>query len=179
MVEKAEYLIISVDASFKDTATSDFCAMLVLARIGGLLFLIDEDVDRMDYPKLKRRLKSLHERYPNATILIEDKANGPALIAELRTEIPRVVAFDPSKYGNKVSRAQGAADRYQSGSILHPTPAVAPWIEKFEEELTGFPYRKHDDRVDALSQAVLYVDQRRGGRQKLTNAIDALTTLFR
>jgi predicted phage terminase large subunit-like protein len=179
IVEQAESLIISVDASFKDTKTADRCALLVFARMGTMMFLVDEDVDRMDYPKLKQRLTSLYERYPGAAVVIEDKANGPALIAELKTKIPRIIAFDPTPYGNKTSRAQGAAERYSGGSMLHPTPAYAPWIEEFEAELTGFPFRKHDDRVDALSQAVLYNDRRRGGKQRITNTVDRLTSLFR
>lgn len=177
-VEQADYLVISVDAAFKDTKTSDNCCILVVARRGNLLFLVDEDTGRMDYPKLKKRLKAMHDRYPHATVVVEDKANGSALISEMRAEIPRLLAFDPTPFGNKASRAQSAADRYDGGSILHPAPAVAPWIEEFELELTGFPFRKHDDRVDALSQAVLFIDKRRGGKERLTKAVDSLSSLF-
>lgn len=33
-------------------------------------------------------------------------------------------------------------------------PATAGWIEEFKKEVLSFPKGKHDDQVDALSQAL-------------------------
>jgi predicted phage terminase large subunit-like protein len=33
-------------------------------------------------------------------------------------------------------------------------PVGAPWLEEFKKELLSFPASKHDDQVDALSQAL-------------------------
>jgi len=173
-----EYKLISVDASFKDTKNSDNCAIVVFGRRGNLLFILDEDVGKMDYPALKARLTVMATKYPSATIVIEDKANGSALIAELKKELPRVIAFDPTPYGNKASRAQVAADRYQGGSILHPEPGQAAFIEEFELELGRFPYSKRDDRIDALSQAVLFMDKRRSATARLNNVTSTMQSLF-
>ena len=36
--------------------------------------------------------------------------------------------------------------------VVH-LPARAPWLEEFKKELLSFPASKHDDQIDALSQA--------------------------
>ena len=178
IAEAADYLLISIDAAMKDTKTSDNCSIVVLARVGPLIFVLEEDTDKMDYPLLKQRAKIMAAKYPSATIVIEDKANGIALVAELRKLLPRVIPFDPGPYGNKVSRAQMAADRYEGGSLLHPLEMHAPWISNFEAELTGFPFRKRDDRVDAVSQAVLFMDNKKGASERLNTAMAGIQSLL-
>lgn len=160
----ADQVIISVDASFKGGEKNDNCVFLVVAKHNNLLLLVDQVCAKMDWTALVANALSLSERYPLAKLVIEDKANGPALINELRGRVPRVVPFDPGKHGSKAARAQLAADRYESGTILHPPRQTAPWLDAFEAELETFPYAPHDDRVDALSQAVLYFDATKSGR---------------
>lgn len=178
MAARVEYTLISIDASFKDTAASDNCAIVVVGRLGTNLVILDEDVGKMNFSTLKSRTLSMSERYPGATVLIEDKANGPALINELRGKIPRLRAFDPTPYGNKKTRAHSAADRYASGTILHPEPSQASFIADFEDELLKFPYSKRDDRVDAVSQAVLFIDSKRGGMQRLNSVTAGMINVF-
>jgi len=36
-------------------------------------------------------------------------------------------------------------------------PNCAPWLKDFERELAAFPNGRHDDQVDALSQALHYL----------------------
>jgi len=43
----------------------------------------------------------------------------------------------------------------ESGNIYLPHPAIRPWVEEFVEEATAFPYGRHDDQVDAMTQALL------------------------
>jgi len=35
-----------------------------------------------------------------------------------------------------------------------PHPAIAPWVETFIEEAASFPHGRHDDQVDAITQAL-------------------------
>jgi len=166
VAESADKVIISVDAAMKDNSANDRCAISVLAKKGPLIYLLEVDADLMRWSVLKERVRSMAARYPTATILIEDKANGTALIDELRGELPRVLAFEPSKYGNKTVRAQFAADRYESGSILHPA-APFPWVEEAEAELSLFPHYRYDDILDSISQGVIHLDSRKSGKQLL------------
>ena len=84
--------------------------------------------------------------------LVEDKANGPAVIQSLRHEIPGLVAVVPD--GGKVARAQAVSPQVESGNVYLPHPAIAPWVEAFVEECATFPNGRHDDQVDQISQAL-------------------------
>jgi predicted phage terminase large subunit-like protein len=109
-------------------------------------------------------IKSCHARFPQAqAVLIEDKANGPAIISELRKEIPGVVAVNPE--GGKLARAQATAPLWEAGSIELPDPQVfgITWMEDYLHNMCAFPKAAHDDDVDATSQALIYMRSRLGG----------------
>src|SRR5579863_1971731 len=86
------------------------------------------------------------------TKLVEDKANGPAVISALQHEISGLIAVNPE--GGKLSRAQAVSPQAESGNVYLPHPALAQWVDGFIEELASFPNAAHDDQVDAMSQAL-------------------------
>ncbi len=109
-------------------------------------------------------IKSCHAKFPRAhAILIEDKANGPAIISELQKEIPGIIAINPE--GGKIARAQATAPLWEAGSIELPDPQVfnCPWIEDYLHNICTFPKAAHDDDMDATSQALIYMRSRLGG----------------
>lgn len=171
VAEKAERVIISIDPAFKAGKHNDPTGILVAAVAHNKLFIIDDATDKMEFPDLVEHCLALYDKYPNATLLVEEKAAGASLIQALRRRLPRVIAFNPTPYGDKAQRAQYAADRYASEGILHPENRFAPWLALFEEELKQFPHGTHDDRVDALSQMVIFLDQKQGGRHGLNRTL--------
>lgn len=71
--------------SFKDTKKADFVAGLVLAARGADRFILDSEHARMDLPETLIAVRRLSARWPNAQMkLVEDKANGPAVITTAR-----------------------------------------------------------------------------------------------
>ena len=93
------------------------------------------------------------KKWPKAGLkLVEDKANGPAVIQALRHEISGLVAVVPD--GGKVARAQAVSPQVESGNIYLPHPSIAPWVEPFVEECAAFPNGKYDDQVDQMTQAL-------------------------
>ena len=42
----------------------------------------------------------------------------------------------------------------RSGNVYLPHPAFAPWVLDFIEECAAFPNGRHDDWVDAMTQAL-------------------------
>lgn len=167
MARHCSPLVISVDATFKDSKKSDKVAMLVAGlHSSGKLVVLDEVFDKMDYPTTKRALRDLAAKWPGATILIEDKANGPALVAELKREIFGIIAIDPGRE-SKDSRAQRGASAWEAGDVLLPEASLCPWILGWIEDFCGFPSRPYDDRVDAFSQMVIWLDGRRASSQHL------------
>jgi predicted phage terminase large subunit-like protein len=105
----------------------------------------------------------------NAT-LVEDKANGPAVISTLRQEIPALTAVNPE--GGKESRAAAVAPLIEAGNVYLPLAKEDPWIADTLLEFSLFPAAKNDDRVDAASQALLYLLKKR--RQAFDPAIGKL-----
>ena len=116
----------------------------------------------MDCPATIRAVKTLTERWLAATAkLIEDKANGPAVIAMLRHEVEGLIPVNPE--GGKESRAHAVSPLMEAGNVYLPAAEVAPWIDEFLEECAVFPNGPHDDQVDAMTQALLRLTRKEMG----------------
>jgi len=101
----------------------------------------------------------LSEKWPQAvTKLVEDKANGPAVIATLSRHLEGLVPVEPD--GGKEARAQAVSPQVEAGNIHLPDPSIASWVGDLVEEATTFPRGAHDDQVDAMTQALLRLSQR-------------------
>ena len=149
-------VILSVDAAFKDAATSDYVVIQVWGKKGPDFFLLDQVRERMGFEATCARILKIKKQWPAATtILIEDKANGSAIVEVLRKKIPGVIPVNPR--GGKESRAQAVAPIHESGNVWDPDPAITPWVDEMRSELTSFPFGAHDDTVDARSQALTHL----------------------
>ena len=91
MPEKFEFMVQSWDCTFSGGQENDFVAGQVWARSGGKYFMLPyRTYDRLDFGPTMAAIKACHAKYPQAhAVLIEDKANGPAIISELQKEIRR------------------------------------------------------------------------------------------
>ena len=113
-------------------------------------------------------------------ILVERAANGPALIATLRNEIPSLIPI--TAHASKTSRTHSISPQLEAGNIWLPgapneantgydrtlTPA---WVEAFIEEFESFPRAANDDQIDAATQAI----QRLSGSDRAKPAEDPET----
>jgi predicted phage terminase large subunit-like protein len=143
----------SWDMAFKDMATSDYVAGGVWGKKGADCYLLDQVRERMGFPETVAAVKRMTQKHPKAGLkLVEDKANGPAVIQALRHEISGLVAVVPD--GGKVARAQAVSPQVESGNVYLPHPAFAPWVQAFIDECSSFPNGKHDDQVDQMTQAL-------------------------
>ena len=152
-VHGADEVIQSWDMAFKDTRASDFVVGQVWARFGADVYLLDQVRDRLDFPATAQAVKALSAKWPQAHAkLVEDKANGPAIIAQLRSTVPGLIPITPKD--SKYARASSVAPFVESGNVHLPDPALAPWIDEYVVEHISFPNAAHDDQVDATSQAL-------------------------
>jgi predicted phage terminase large subunit-like protein len=143
--------LISVDAAFKDEDESDYVAIGVWGKSGPNIYLIDQVRARMNFPATVQTIRNLAEKHPMAQIkLIEDKANGSAIIATLQREMGGIVAVQPE--GGKVARVNAVSMYIESGNVY--LPRQVPWVHDFVEECASFPNGKNDDQVDQMSQAL-------------------------
>ena len=144
--------IISVDASFKGDDTSDFVSIQVWGKRAQDYFLRYCLNKRLNFPETVQAIKTVYQLFPRArTVLIEEAANGPAIIQTLQREM-FIIPVTP--LGGKVSRVNAISPAIESGHVYLPDPGKAPWVADFIDQWTAFPIAKHDDMVDAASQAL-------------------------
>ena len=149
--DNIQLLGISVDATFKDNDTSDYVAIEVWGKLNGDYYLIDLIKRRMDFPETLRAIRHMAEKYPDKhSILVEDKANGSAIIAMLKHEIGGIVAITPKE--SKVGRANAITGIVEGGNVY--LPRYADFTSEFVEEFASFPNGVHDDMVDACTQFI-------------------------
>jgi predicted phage terminase large subunit-like protein len=142
---------ISVDATFKDSDTSDYVAIEVWGKLNNDYYLIDLIKKRMDFPETLRAIRYMADKYPNKhSILIEDKANGSAIISMLRHEIGGIIPITPKE--SKVARANAITGIVEAGNVY--LPEYADFTNEFVEEFASFPNGVHDDLVDACTQFI-------------------------
>ena len=149
--ENIQLLGISVDATFKDNDTSDYVAIEVWGKLNGDYYLIDLIKRRMDFPETLRAIRHMADKYPDKhSILVEDKANGSAIISMLKHEIGGIVAITPKE--SKVGRANAITGIVEGGNVY--LPRYADFTSEFVEEFASFPNGVHDDMVDACTQFI-------------------------
>lgn len=152
-IHGADEVIQSWDMAFKDTKGSDFVVGQVWARFGAEVYLLDQIRDRLDFPATCRALQALSAKWPQANAkLVEDKANGSAVIAQLRSTVPGMIPINPE--GSKYARASAVSPFQEAGNVFLPEPSMAPWVDDFIVEHSSFPNGAHDDQVDGTSQAL-------------------------
>ncbi|WP_235533082.1 phage terminase large subunit [Paenibacillus sp. Leaf72] len=143
-------LLISVDAAFKDEADSDYVVIQVWGKNQANMYLVDQIRAKLNFPATIQSIRNICMKYPDAAVkLIEDKANGSAIIQTLQGQIGGIIAVNPE--GGKVSRVNAVSAYIESGNVYLPRKA---WVNDFVEEAASFPNGKHDDQVDAMSQAL-------------------------
>jgi predicted phage terminase large subunit-like protein len=150
---KFDEIILSWDMTFKDKKESDYVVGQAWGRKGADKYLLDQVRAKMDFPTTVQTFVSFSAKFPRAKAkLVEDKANGPAVISTLKGKVPGIIAVNPE--GGKIARAEAASVDAEAGNVYLPDPSIAPWVHDFVEECAAFPNGKNDDQVDGFSQAM-------------------------
>jgi predicted phage terminase large subunit-like protein len=90
-------------------------------------------------------------KYPHKhSVLVEDKANGSAIISMLKHEIEGIIAITPKE--SKVARANAITGIVEAGNVY--LPEYADFTGEFVEEFASFPNGVNDDLVDACTQFI-------------------------
>jgi predicted phage terminase large subunit-like protein len=153
-VDEADEIIVSVDAAFKDTKSSDYVVIQVWARRSANVYLLYQVRKRLSFTDTLTAFLAVVAMWPQANRrLIEDKANGTAVIDSLKAKIPGLVPVTPHE--SKYARASAVSPFIEAGNAFLPSPDIALFdTEEFVDEAAGFPNAAHDDQVDAASQAL-------------------------
>lgn len=162
------YRIHSADCAFKGKKENDNTVNIYMGRRHTTkdLYIIDLIKDKMSFTETKKAFRTFYNKHPDyKALLVEDKANGTAIMDDLYSEFNRLIEVDPQ--GGKEQRFEAAAPLVEAGNVWLPHPSIAPWVKPFITELITFPNGVHDDQCDAFSQGVLYLDNK--GKVSMTD----------
>lgn len=149
-------LIASWDMAFKDTKSSDYVVGQVWLHRGPNAYLLEQVRRRMSFTETVAAFDAQVARWPQVTAkLVEDKANGTAVIDTLRQKIPGIVPVTPHE--SKEARAHAVTPFIAAGNVHLPPVAQHPWVAALVDEAAAFPNDAHDDQVDALTQALNHI----------------------
>lgn len=170
-VSKLDYLQLSVDATFAKTENSDRVAITLWGLYNSEIYLYGLVNKRMGFIETVERIKRFIKEYPTIDqLVIENKANGAAIIDTLRLipDMPGIVPVTP--IGGKYARAEAISPTVAAGMVhlcTDWTPEECNECEVdsegdtklpphtlFVKQLAHFPYAKHDDMVDSASQGI-------------------------
>lgn len=167
----------SWDLAFKGKETSDYVCGQVWYHHGANHYLVDQVLARMGFNDTLNAMRAMSKRYPRALRkLVEDKANGPAVMETLRGEVSGLTPIEPE--GGKEARARACEPLFAAGNVYlpHPTRAEyddgrrgAEWVRggvsveapeaavgSYEWYLVTFPNADYDDAVDATTQYLIH-----------------------
>lgn len=123
---------------------------------GSDCYLVEKVKRIMGFVDTVQVLNEILQRYPGYNaLLVEDKANGSAIVDVMKRKYHGVI---PVKVvGGKESRANAVAPMLEANNV-HLQEAHADMIE----ECVTFPNGKHDDEVDAMTQALQWLKTHTG-----------------
>jgi predicted phage terminase large subunit-like protein len=158
--QSGDEIIQSWDTAYKADELSDYSVCTTWLAHGNCYYLIDILREKLLYPELRRRVTEHALRQRADVVLVENKGSGMSLIDDLRSgnsaTMPMPIACDPE--GDKLMRMATQAAKIEAGRVF--LPRSAPWLEIFRIEMLQFPYGRHDDQVDSMSQFLNWIQKR-------------------
>jgi predicted phage terminase large subunit-like protein len=156
---------LSIDCSFKDAAGSDSVSLQLWGSHQTNEYLVCDWNDRMSFTDtvsaVKRILaggapECLVSKYRVGAKLVEDKANGAAVMNVLQKEVPGLIPITPE--GGKIARANAVSWLHQAGNVWYPNPKLigVTWATPHINQIIGFPKARKDDSTDAETQFLTY-----------------------
>lgn len=143
----------SWDMSFKGSKSSDFVVGQRWAANRQHFYLVDQVRGRWSFTETLHEVERFSHPYVSQ-ILVEDTANGPAVIDTLKDSISGIVPITPR--GSKESRARAESPLVEQGKVRLPLPSQPgnEWVTEWISEVRDFPNSANDDQVDAFTQAL-------------------------
>ncbi|NCP12229.1 MAG: phage terminase large subunit [Sphingomonadales bacterium] len=160
-LDRSQGMIVqSLDTASKDNPFNDYSVCITAIVIGKLVYVIDIFRARHKFTELKAKAIELARLHSAKAMLIEDASSGTALIQSLQADEPLGVPSPIPRRPNmdKISRVMNVSAMIQAGRLF--LPERAHWLADFTGELLGFPAARHDDQVDALSQLLIWVQEK-------------------
>lgn len=150
-------IIQSWDTAMKTYDGSDYSACVTIKQVDKQYYILDVFRKKLDFPSLQKQIIRQKEHFKAGTVVIEDKGSGTSLLQSLRREHQfSAIAYNPQ--GSKADRIVAQSATIEAGEVF--IPAKATWLDDLRTEIVSFPYGRHDDQIDALSQGLDWAKSR-------------------
>lgn len=157
--EEIEYfsqVYASHDLPFKGGDTNDLHGSLIAFSRDGKLYIDDADEKHRAYKEQKEWIMTIANAYPGVLQIVEDKANGPAVIDDLRNLLSgTLIPFNPGM-DDKYKRAEIARVYMNNVYFLRHGGMVRENCQVLITRLLEFPFVKYKDIVDSFTMLLLY-----------------------
>jgi len=141
------------------TRDTDYAVIQVWGVHGRDRYLLREIRQKMGLAASIEAVRELRQHHSDLLrILIERSANGPSVIQAVQAEIEGVEGISVQGE-SKIQRASACTAAVEMGHVYLPDPQEYPWVEYWLAEVTGFPGRRRDDRVDAFTMAMIWIEK--------------------
>lgn len=148
-------MLASIDCTFKAASNSDFVALTIWGQRPDGLYLLHVMNERLTFTGTVSAIEGAWQRWQFQELLVEDAANGPAVLDTLQRRAAGYSLRAVRPMGGKVARANAAAPQFEQGRIW--LPQSAPWLKGYVDQLLGFPTASKDDMVDSTTQAINHI----------------------
>jgi len=164
-LDSADLIYASHDFPVKDKEESDNFGSVLGKRKGSTLYILDGIEKKMAFVKSVEYVRVLHDTFPGIIQIIEDKANGSAVIQQLQEELTGIYPYNPGTK-SKYQRLESASLYMDIKNVifvadvwdnLSQTYVLSDNLRHLVERLLVYPFVEFDDVVDAFSQLVLFV----------------------
>lgn len=142
----------SWDCAFKGNSDSDYVVGQRWVRRGPNRILTAQVRGRWTFTQTLAEMLAFAAPYVPAR-LVEDKANGTAVIDTMRRKIDGLIPVSPRDGKEVRARAITPTLEARNTLIPHPSEPGYEWVTEFLTEHRNFPTGAHDDMVDAHTQA--------------------------
>lgn len=156
-----KYKVWSIDTAVKTGQENDYSVAQLWGMAENGYYLLHQVRGKWEFPDLQAKLIKFFEEMPANEILIEDTVSGQQLVqAFKRFSTFPVIPMTPGRNipRLKEERLHLAAPLFESGKVYFPEKTE--WVFDLKDELVGFPYKKHDDMVDATTMALYRMDKK-------------------
>ncbi len=150
-------LILSVDPTFTAKKTSDDVALEIWGFHSGHFYCFYSEHSKKGFSATVDAIRAVARTWKPHHILVEEAANGAAIVETLKPEFPMMLAIPVAGGPSKLLRAK-AASHYFNADKVHFDKGAEWYAEKARLLLrfTGLPGGA-DDTVDTTSQAILWI----------------------
>jgi predicted phage terminase large subunit-like protein len=158
-------IIMAWDMNFKKKVGADNVACSVFLTDFVTSYLVDKYEEQIGFIETLEAVTQMKEKWEfiiskenvkvPIEIIIEDKANGPAIMEVLQLKIPGIIPITPVE--DKVTRMTSITTFLEAGNVLVPSLDTSAalikhsWLPDALEELAKFPNVTHDDFSDSFS----------------------------